>query len=30
MLLEDNFGVESISKFAWDLEAYIQNVYEFC
>ena len=30
MLLEDSFGVKSSSKFAWGLEAYIQNVYEFC
>ena len=30
MLLEDSFGVKSISKFAWSLEAYIQNVYAFC
>ena len=29
MLLVDNFGVKSISKFAWGLEAYIKNVYEF-
>ena len=30
MLLEDSFGVKSISKFSWGLEAYIKNVYEFC
>ena len=30
MLLEDSFGVKSISKLAWGLEAYIKNVYEFC
>ena len=24
MLLEDSFGVKSISKFAWGLEAYIK------
>ena len=30
MLLEDSFGVKSISKFSWDLEAYIKNVYDFC
>ena len=29
MLLEDSFGVKSISKLAWGLEAYIKNVYEF-
>ena len=29
-MLEDSFGVKSISKFAWGLEAYIKNVYEFC
>ena len=26
MLLEDSFGVKSISKFSWGLEAYIRNV----
>ena len=30
MLLEDSFGVKSISKFSWGIEAYIKNVYEFC
>ena len=30
MLLEDSFGVKSISKFSWGPEAYIQNVYELC
>ena len=30
MWLEDSFGVKSISKFSWGLEAYIKNVYEFC
>ena len=30
MLLEDSFGVKSISKFSRGLEAYIKNVYEFC
>ena len=30
MLLEDSFGVKSISKFSWGLEPYIKNVYEFC
>ena len=25
MLLEDSFGVKSISKFAWGLEAYIKK-----
>ena len=28
--MEDSFGVTSISKFSWGLEAYIKNVYEFC
>ena len=28
MLLEDSFGVKSISKCSWGLEAYIKNVYE--
>ena len=30
MLLEDSFGVTSISKFSWGLDAYIKNVYAFC
>ena len=26
MLLENSFGVKSISKFSWDLEAYIKKI----
>ena len=30
MLLEDSFGVKSISKYSWGLEACITNVYQLC